>query len=446
MQRKDVLELKRRMKKEECTIARMAGCYVNAQKEKVVTLNQLFSNLIEEEYYKYLEIAKKTLSGTLGNNLLELSFSQKEGIPTADGEAGKQQFFLALRDCRLEQEALLDRFYDLVIANYDYSGNYLILVYHDTYDVMVKTEDGRRLDESEEVYTYFLCALCPVTLSKPGLGYLEEENKIGVRMRDWIVGAPENGFLYPAFSERSSDIDTLLYYTKNPKEPHMLFMEEGLGCKGRRTSTQQKKAFENVVKQALAGSEESSEEVFLSIQESISDLMEQKEAEGKQDSEPILLSHETFKELVAECQLNDYIAPKLEKAFCEEFEDGMPTLEAVLDAKKLAQNMQDKKEKELVCEVASLKKALSEIQTDSSNTDTYLSASNPANTSSMDPLVQDDGKDVTKEAANTLCDIFLRLKPERASRITSQMIDGQKCLIIPMEEGDDIDINGIKMD
>ncbi|WP_312106620.1 DUF4317 family protein, partial [Lachnoclostridium sp.] len=72
MTKKDVLELKRRLKKNECTFTRMCGCYVNAEKEIVLNLDETFLNLKDEEFFKYLEIANKTLSGTVGNNLLEL--------------------------------------------------------------------------------------------------------------------------------------------------------------------------------------------------------------------------------------------------------------------------------------------------------------------------------------------------------------------------------------
>ena len=84
------------------------------------------------------------------------------------------------------------------------AGNYLILLYLDSYDVMTRTKDNINVDESEEVYKYMLCAICPVTLSKPGLGYLEKEQRIGARIRDWVVGAPETGFLFPAFNDRST--------------------------------------------------------------------------------------------------------------------------------------------------------------------------------------------------------------------------------------------------
>lgn len=429
MQRKDLMELKKRFQKDRCTFTRMAGCYVNSRKEKVVTLNEVFLNLPDEEYYKYLEIAKKTLSGTLGNNLLELDFPLKEEA------GGKQQFFMGLKKSALKEEGLLDRFYDLIIETYDYVGNYLILLYHDAYDVMVKTEDNRRLDESEEVYEYLLCAICPVTLSKPGLGYLEEENKIGVRLRDWIVSPPENGFLFPAFTQRSSDIHALLYYTKNAKEPHKSFMEEGLGCGSKRTAMQQKKSFQDIVKKAVSeipDDEILADDVFMTLQESISDLLDRDQPENP-DAEPITLTADTFKTILEECDFSEELSPKLEKAFEEEFSKELPTADAVLDAKALSKNEQKKKEKELICEVASLKESLAKVQ------------DNDGKTNYVDP---DTGEIIAAadDEAPKLCDVFVRMKPERASLVKSQVIGGQKCLVIPVEDGDDIDINGIKLD
>ena len=229
MNRKDILELKRRMKKEECTFTKIRGCYVDSKKNIILHINETFLNLVDEEFFKYLEIAKKTLSGTIGNNLLELEFPPEEEQP-----GGKQNFLLGLRDSKLKDDGLLERLYELIIDNYDYDGNYLILVYHDAYDVIVKTNDNNKLDESEEVYDYIICSICPVELTKAGLGYRADENRIGARIRDWVVSMPENGFVFPAFSDRSSDIHSLMYYTKNPKEPKQELMESALGCKAKR--------------------------------------------------------------------------------------------------------------------------------------------------------------------------------------------------------------------
>ena len=151
MTKKDLLELKKRYKKESCTVSRLAGCYVDGDKNKVLKFNENFLNLKEEELFKYIEIARKTLTGTIGNNVLELEFPSEEENP-----GGKQQFLYGLRESNLDNEDLLDRLYDLIIDGFRYVGNYLILVYHDNYDIMTRTSDNQKIDESEEVYEYHL--------------------------------------------------------------------------------------------------------------------------------------------------------------------------------------------------------------------------------------------------------------------------------------------------
>ena len=63
MNKKDILELKRRFKKDACTFTRLCGCYVDADHNKVTSFGETFLNLEDEEFYKYLEIAKKVMSG-----------------------------------------------------------------------------------------------------------------------------------------------------------------------------------------------------------------------------------------------------------------------------------------------------------------------------------------------------------------------------------------------
>ena len=154
MNKKEVAELKRRLKKESCTIQHMCGCYVDAEKNKLVKFSQKFLNLEEDEFYKYLEIAGKSLSGTLGNNLLDLEFPIDE-----EAVGGRQQILMALRASKLEDEALLDTYYDLIIDSYDYVGNYLITLYYDVYDVPLKGTDELAMDESDEVYICFAASV-----------------------------------------------------------------------------------------------------------------------------------------------------------------------------------------------------------------------------------------------------------------------------------------------
>ena len=231
MVKKEVLELKRRFKKDEASFTKLCGCYVDANHNKVSTFNRKFLTLEDDEMFKYLEIANKSLSGGIGSHLLNIEFPLAE-----ESAGGRQQILMALRDCKLDNDELLSTFYDQVIDTYDYVGNYLILLYLDAYDVMTRTSDNDNLDESEEVYEYMICAICPVALSKPGLSFHEDEAQIGLRERDWVVGAPDSAFLFPAFNDRSTDIHSALFYTKSTKQPHAEFIANGLGCPVKRTA------------------------------------------------------------------------------------------------------------------------------------------------------------------------------------------------------------------
>lgn len=151
-------------------------------------------NLPEEEKHKYFDIFKKTLSGTPGKNLLDMQFTMDS---YADG--GIRDALYKVRDSELKDESVLDEFYDKVIQNYYYPGNYLILLIHQVYDIPGKTSDGIDMeDASDEVYNYILCSICPVTLSKPGLGYVEESHEFHNQEQFHMVDVPDIGFLFPA--------------------------------------------------------------------------------------------------------------------------------------------------------------------------------------------------------------------------------------------------------
>ena len=410
MNKKEVMEIKRRLKKEGCTFTRMCGCYVDAEKNKVVNFGQTFLNLEDEEFYKYLEIAKKVLSGNIGNNLLTLDIPLEE-----EAAGGRQQFLMGLRESKLKSEDLIDRFYDLVIDSYDYAGNYLILIFHDAYDVMTRTTDNNKLDESEEVYEYLLCAICPVSLSKPGLGYRADENRIGPRIRDWVVGAPDTGFVFPAFNDRTTDIHSLLFYTRDTKEPHSEFMENGLGCGSKRTATEQKNLFSHIVKHALGDDDENSNDVLLDLQQKMSDYMEEQDVLFDEET-GVILEGEELGKLMSDTGISDDAASSIKEAYTENFSNQMPEVAHLIDQKTLEANARVREEEALRAEVEELKQQVA--------------------------LHHADNADDTDDTIKTY-DVILRVKPEKVPQIKSQMIDGQKCLVIPMDENEHAAVNGV---
>lgn len=167
MTKQEINEIKKLFTAKNCSITRICGCYVDGEKNKKTELNQAFLALPEEEMFKYFEILRKSLSGSIGKNLLNLDFPTDSEI-----DGGTQKFLLRLRDSRLKDDALLEQFYNRIIESYEYVGNYLILLIHDAYDVPGRTKDGIEMDDaSDEVYEYILACICPVDLSKTGLSY-----------------------------------------------------------------------------------------------------------------------------------------------------------------------------------------------------------------------------------------------------------------------------------
>lgn len=424
MNKKEVLELKRRFKKEAATFTRVCGCYVDGNHNKVCKFGNTFLNLEEDEFYKYLEIANKALSGTIGNNLLELKFPIEE-----EEVSGRQHILMALRASKLEDENLLDTFYDLVIDTYDHAGNYLIVLFHDAYDVMTRTKDNNNLDESEEVYEYLICAICPVDLSKPGLGFLEEEHRIGPRVRDWVVGAVDTAFLFPAFNDRSTDIHSTLFYTKNTKEPHSEFMANGLGCGIERTATEQKMAFHSIVRNVLGAEDEHTDDVLLDLQQNLSDMIDEYAETHDDDEDVFLLDKEVVTKLLADSDISEEKAAKIEKSVDEAFGEKPPAAENVIDSKALVQN-------ELRVEKMALEDQVGTLTVQLNEKDEALAER-------TSQLIEKQEEIDNYIAETKTYDVVLRVKPEKASQIKSQVINGQKCLVIPMGEDEHATINGV---
>ena len=330
MTKQEISEIKKLLTPRNCSITRICGCYVDGEKNKKALFGQAFLALPEEEMFKYFEILRKALSGTLGKNLLNLEFplsgewmgdmtatggdgpasaaataggnasldaaataggnASLDAAATAGGNASLDAaesagapdmgilnahgLLLKLRDSKLKDESLLEEYFDRIIENYEYVGNYLILVVHDVYDVPGRATDGMDMeDASDEIYEYILSCICPVELSKPGLSYTPEENAFQNRVRDWVVSLPDRGFLFPSFNDRSADIHGLLYYSKNPEELQEGFVDQLFGCPLPLSAGDQKETFQALIEDTLG--EDCSIEMVKDIHERFTELVQE---------------------------------------------------------------------------------------------------------------------------------------------------------------------------
>lgn len=307
MNKKEISEIKKQFTPANCAITRICGCYVDGEKNKVTRFTEAFLSLPEEEIFKYFEIFRKVLSGTLGKNLLTMEFPLNTEM-----EGGTQEFLLRLRDSQLKEEDLLEQFYDKVIDSYTYGENYLILLIHAAYDIPGKASDNLEMfDASDEVYNYIISCICPVNLAKPALSYNAEEHCFQNRIRDWVVDLPQLGFLFPAFHDRSTDLHSLLYYSKNPEELHFEFTDSLLGCTLPLSAEGQKEAFQALVEETLGDS--CDYEVVKNIHENLHEMTEEK----KDSPDPVVLSQAEVKNLFS---ISGVDKEKLE-SFDKHFED-----------------------------------------------------------------------------------------------------------------------------
>lgn len=307
MVKKEISEIKRQFTPSGCSISRICGCYVDGEKNKKTEFKEAFLSLPEEDMFKYFEILRKTLSGTVGKNLINLDFpldTEKEG--------GTQEFLLRLRNSRLLDDELLSSFYDRIIDTYEYVGNYLILLIHDAYDIPGRTSDGLDMeDASDEVYSYILCCVCPVDLSKPGLSYNETQNTFQNRTRDWVVGMPELGFLFPAFNDRSTDIHSTLYYSKNANDLHDAFIEQLLGCPLPLAADFQKETFQAIIEETLGDA--CDYDTVKTIHDNLNEMLE----EHKDAPEPLMLDKHQVKSLLENSGVEEEQLQNFDKNFDE---------------------------------------------------------------------------------------------------------------------------------
>ena len=281
MNQKELGELRRRFRPEKCAVSRIYGCYVNTAREVVSYLDESLGRMPQDEAEKYLSLLKKSLSGTLGRNLIDIVFSTEQVM-----DSEEHRLLSALRESGLRDGEIRQAFYQKVIETLDMGeSNYLILLAHDAYDVPSRGGDDQPGD-SETVFQYILCCVCPVKDGKPELGYLPGENEFHSCTAGQIVSAPELGFLFPAFDNRAANIYNALFYSRSADELHHEFIDAVFRTEPPMSAAEQKEAFES----ALSGGLEDacSMAVVQAVHEQLRERIE--EHRESKDPEPLALT------------------------------------------------------------------------------------------------------------------------------------------------------------
>ncbi len=293
MNEKEVAEIRRRFRPDKSNITHIRGCYVNDKREIVSQFDQSLALMPQEEAEKILTVLKRTLSGSLGKNLMDISFSTQQVV-----DSEEHRLLMALRDGSLNDEGPVELFFQRVIESLVMEGQYLILLAYDAYDVPYRSQDGETQGEaSSEIFSYLLCSVCPVKMTKPTLCYYVPENVFHSMQTDWVVAPPELGFLFPAFEDRSANIYGALYYTRNIAEIHQDFVDAVFRTQAPMPAAEQQETFRSILAETLA--DDCSFDVVQSVHDQFTGMIEEHKA--NKVPQPLAVSKRTVKGVLASC-------------------------------------------------------------------------------------------------------------------------------------------------
>lgn len=307
---KEISELRRRMRPDKNALTAVHGCYVTGEKKIISRFSQSIGLMTEDENEKYMTLLRKALSGGCGRNLIDIPFRTQQ---VADSD--EHRLLMSLR-AGLDDEQLLGQLFEKIIESVVMEGNYLILIVRDVYDVPTRTKDNIELaDGSSEVFSYLLCSICPVSPAKPALCYAPSDCVFHDRAQDWIVCAPEAGFLFPAFDDRRSNIYNALFYTRDPSEGHEALISALFNIDPPKPAGEQKSSFETILGETLE--DECSLDLVETVHDSLCGLIAQHKS--SKEPEPLTVSARQISGMLESCGVSSERLERFSERCDEEF-------------------------------------------------------------------------------------------------------------------------------
>ena len=313
MTKKEISELRRRFQPEKTAVSHIYGCYVNTRKEIISYIDESLGLMPEDEAGQYLTLLKKSLSGRLGKNLIDIVFSTQQVM-----DSDEHRTLMALRDSELKNGEQRDAFYQKIIQSLDMPDtNYLILLAYDAYDVPYRSKDGMcQSDSSDLLYRYIICAICPVKDGKLALGYFSGDNEFHNCLANQIVAAPELGFIFPAFDDRTANIYNALFYARKPEELHHEFIDGIFQVEPPMSAAEQREAFQA----ALADAELSNMSIIQSVHEQLKGRID--EHTDSKEEEPLTVSAGDIAAILTDIGVDEKKIKAFEKNYAERFGAG----------------------------------------------------------------------------------------------------------------------------
>ena len=310
MKEKEIAEIRRRYRSDKSNISRICGCYVDSKKEIISEFDQSLGMMTEDDANGMLSLLKKVLSGHIGTNLLEIEFTTQQV-----NESEEYSLLAKLKSTELKDSEVRAELYKKIIENLEFDGSYLILLAHDNYDVFDIGADGMKAEDSTTVFSYVICAVCPVKEGKASMSYYFPEKCFRTICADTVLSRPEIGFIFPILEDRQTNIYKAAYYTKNLENNYSTLVNALFAKEAPMPPKEQKQTFGEVLEQTVG--DECSLRLVSSIHAQINQIIEENKAE-KEEELPFI-NKDDAAQMLRYCGIPEDKVEAFEKGFDESF-------------------------------------------------------------------------------------------------------------------------------
>lgn len=333
MNEKEISELRRRLRTEKCAVSFIYGCFVNEKKEIITAFRISAGEMGSDDADALLKIMRKALSGTVDKNLTALPFSNEQVL-----DSDEHRLLMAIKNGGSEAEADIRKLFERLAANYNSDGCYLILLFTDSYDIPEYSKNGESCEDSSEVFRYFLCTLCPVKDTKAALSFRPSESSFKSITANSVVGAPELGFMFPSFNDRTSDIYDILFYTKNTSLDRSELTQSVFNTKAPMPADTQKETFNGILTETLEDS--CSLDVAVAVRDAMCEQIESYKS-GTDEDAPVI-TKQSVRKILDDCGISQERAGAFEAKYDEVFgEKAQLSPNTLVDTKAISVNTPD---------------------------------------------------------------------------------------------------------
>ena len=311
MTEKEIAEIRKRLRHDRNNITRIYGCYVSADKEIRNEFTQTVGLIPLETNEMLFGTLKKTLSGRTGRNLHDIAF-RTEQVGTSD----EHKLLMTLRDSELGNADAVHELYEKIIGSYPTDESYVILLAYDTYDLPnVSRNDEGFDDDSTEVFRYILCSVCPIKLTKTQLGFSNGDNSFMNIGADSSISAPEIGFMFPSFDDRSTNIYNALYYTRSASENYQTVTDAVFNTEAFMPAVEQKETFQSLIAETVG--DECDYDLIQNVHGQITEMIAEHKNTNQQ--EELSVGKTEIKNILTKCGVSEENISKFDENYDNSF-------------------------------------------------------------------------------------------------------------------------------